>query len=799
MFAHLNVRTFAHRETHERTLQDLRGSSLLDFCEERGYTGDKMESLFIRRDRWIYSGIFFLAFFIRFLYLLQIRDHPYFSTLLGDPSYFDLWAQKIAQGQFVGAEPDGGEEAFFRGPLYALFLASIYWIFGHNLFIPRLIQIFLGSINCVLIALIARRIFDQKVAILAGILSALCGSLIYFDGEILMETLFIFLNLLTLFLLVREEAKVENLQSAIGNRKFFFVGFLIGLSAITRPNILIFFVVLLVYLTIHFKRFGVETRWRLGAMSLLLVLILGTSLPILPVTLYNLIMGKDFVIISYQAGVNFYIGNNPYSDGKSAVIPGVGADWNEISLAERDVGRHLKPSEVDRYWWEKGFQFLLEDPKSFGIIFLKKFLYFWNGFEIGNNKQPYYYAEQFSLLNILLFRLRLLPHLFLHIPFGFLAPLGLLGIWIAWREEKPISFPLLFLLSYMFSVLLFFVCDRYRLPVVPIVILFSAFGLVKIWEFRILPSTSPMPLSATFRIFILLLLFLSINIDLAGSQVYNLAREHFNLGLIYMMREEPEVARAEFQKALEIQPNFRRAHLNLGVLYFRRGEGEKAFEEYQKEIKMNPNEARTYNNLAVLSRMEGRLEESKRLCLKAIALNPRFQEPYLNLARTYEEMDSLLAVERTYIALLEFNPRSFEAYQGLGRIYDRMNQIERSILSYKKALQLESDPSGMAETLYNLGVVYGKADSIEQALESLKRAVELNPKLAQAHHNIGMVYFHKGKLEEAITAFQRAIESDSSLVEPHITLALIFKELGRREEAFMESRKVEAIMKERGK
>jgi tetratricopeptide (TPR) repeat protein len=750
-----------------------------------------LQSHIISREKAIFLGIFLFAFLFRLIHILQYKDNPFFTTLLGDPSYYDNWAQKIAQGLFRGAEPDGGELAFFRGPVYALILAAFYWIFGHDVLIPRIFQAILGAMSCVLVALIARKLFDRKVAILAGFIAALCGSLIYFDGEILVTSLVVFFNLLVVLLLIGWVKGFENSNFDIKNSaiKILGIGLLMGLSAVARPNILLFFAVLLVYLLIRFIKSGIRGR---SVVIVLSIFVFGTSLPILPVTLWNLLAGKDFVIISYQAGVNFYIGNNPHSDGRSAIIPGVGTDWDEVSIAERDLGKRLKPSEVDRYWLKKGFQFIRENPKSSSILFIKKFLYFWNGYEIGNNQETYLFTKQFPLLNSLIFRIPLLANVSLHIPFGILGSLGILGIWLAWREKKPIAIPFLFLLSYIFGVILFFVSDRYRLPAVPIVIIFSAYALTRVIVWLKKRETK----SFGMFLFIFIFLFVLLNLNLTKPRDFNLANEHFKLGVIYKVNDQPEESIREFNKALEIHPRFPRAHLNLGALHFFQGEREKAVREYQKEIEINPKEARTYNNLSVIYRMEGDYEKAKKFCLMAIDLRPRFQEPYLNLAQVYEEMDSLLAMERTYLALLEFAPTSAAAYQGLGRIYDWLNLFDRSILAYGKALRLEPED---AETQYNLGVVYGKANSIQEALKSLKRAVEINPKLAQAHHNIGMVYFQQRNFEEAIMAFHKAIETDSLLIEPHISLALLYQQMGRREESEEELRKVEELSKKKEK
>jgi len=58
-----------------------------------------------------------------------------------------------------------------------------------------------------------------------------------------------------------------------------------------------------------------------------LILAAGCVIIVSPVTLRNIFIGHDKVLIASQGGINFYIGNNPYADGTSAVIPEFGNTW----------------------------------------------------------------------------------------------------------------------------------------------------------------------------------------------------------------------------------------------------------------------------------------------------------------------------------------------------------------------------------------------------------------------------------------------------------------------------------------
>ena len=79
------------------------------------------------------------------------------------------------------------------------------------------------------------------------------------------------------------------------------------------------------------------------------------------------------------------------------------------------------------------------------------------------------------------------------ISFAFICPLALLGMWLAKKISPKNLLLLLFILAYGFSVVIFFVTSRYRLPVVPIMIIFASsaiWQLLENFKKRIIPWKS---------------------------------------------------------------------------------------------------------------------------------------------------------------------------------------------------------------------------------------------------------------------------------------------------------------------
>jgi len=76
-----------------------------------------------------------------------------------------------------------------------------------------------------------------------------------------------------------------------------------------------------------------------------------------------------------------------------------------------------------------------------------------------------------------------------------------------------------------------------------------------------------------------------------------LARTHFNRGVAYRGLKDYKKAIEDYDKAIEINPQYAKAYNNRGVAYGKLKEYKKAIEDFDKAIKINPQYAAAYNNL----------------------------------------------------------------------------------------------------------------------------------------------------------------------------------------------------------
>jgi len=199
--------------------------------------------------------IFILAFGIKFIYLLGIKGLPFFEFPFADALYNLDWAKA----------------PFFRAPLYPFFLSLLIKVFGKDLFVLRIIQIFIGSLSCILIYLLARRLFNSKVAILSAIFACFYAPLIFFDAEFLDTFFIIFFNIISVYILIYAHGRPSIYRfflSGIIILPLAWLGIFLAFREWKRLSLILGFIFAYMFSVILFF---VNTRFRLLVIPFLLI------------------------------------------------------------------------------------------------------------------------------------------------------------------------------------------------------------------------------------------------------------------------------------------------------------------------------------------------------------------------------------------------------------------------------------------------------------------------------------------------------------------------------------------------
>jgi protein O-mannosyl-transferase len=106
---------------------------------------------------------------------------------------------------------------------------------------------------------------------------------------------------------------------------------------------------------------------------------------------------------------------------------------------------------------------------------------------------------------------------------------------------------------------------------------------------------------------------------------------HYNLGNSFLEKGQVDAAVIQYQKAVEIRPNYLEAHCNLGNSFLQEGHLDEAVAQYQKAVEINPNYFAAHQNLGAALGQEGRWDEAITQFRLVLRLNPDYSNAQDNL------------------------------------------------------------------------------------------------------------------------------------------------------------------------
>ena len=554
------------------------------------------------RAAWLVGA---LALLVRVGHLLDLSRLPLFDHPTVDAALYLQSAERIAAS-------GGLAEVFFKPPLFPYVLGFWLRLVGMDFFWLRLPFVVVGAGTAVLTWHVARRLFDARVALLAGLFQALHQSAVYFDGELLEIGLATGIQMAALLALLRAGRR----RSALA------AGLLVGLGCVARPSFAVFAVVALAWL---------GRRRLLPAFA-------GVLLAVAPVTLHNAVHG-DFVIVSANLGLNLRIGNSPWANGRIASTPELPAEpararREATRLAEASAGRALRPSEVSRFWLRRALGHAAAHPGQTAQLTLRKLYYAWHGAPIADNEDLRGLGRYLRLYGLL--------------PVGMwlLAPLGLLGV-VAARGTAARELWLLraYVWSGVLALLPFFVVERFRLPWAPALTIFTAWSLVEIWTR--LRQRRPGGLVVVAAV-----LLVACNLPAFGvgdTPVFDL---DYRIAYAYQQQGRIEAAMDAYRAAIERDPKAALARNALGTLLAERGESlDEAAALIEAALRLDPGHAPHFEeSLALVELRRGNPQAALAACARGLAASPA---PPLQAALRVRRAEALHAAERSPEAAVE--------------------------------------------------------------------------------------------------------------------------------------------------
>jgi tetratricopeptide (TPR) repeat protein len=550
----------------------------------------------------------------------QPAADPYFSRAVFDGAYYLGWAKAIAHGA------SGPAGAYYLAPLYPHLLAMLMKIGGASFWLLYLIQHLLSLATAAMIALLGRHLIGRYAALAAAALFLLYHPILFFASRPLGETLSLFLLFAALLAGAREGSR-----SAGGG------GFMAGLAALSRPNLLL-----------------VPLVWAAGECArrrfVRAALIAGCAmLAILPVTFRNLAVSGHPVLISSNGGMTAYHGNGPNARGVYTPAPGISGEIGSqraeaTALARARSGLDLDEVEADGWWGRRALEARLEEPGGSLLLLARRAALTLDNHEHGLDYAPALDADPWRHAAF--------------VPFALLLGLAAAGLvaggvrnsggWWSWSAIAACAL----------TPLLFYVSSRYRLPFAALLTLPAGYGLV-----ALLRAGSPRRVAALITgivlcAFSLLVPFRELKDAVTGEGLANRA-------VAWMKVADMDAALDDAQRALELAPGSALANFNAGVVQDAAGRTELAEASYRRSLAIDPTFADAAGNLGKILIFRADFAEAAALLERALAVRPDHQTCWNNLILAYagggESERARIAAERARAAGVSVDPAMLRA------------------------------------------------------------------------------------------------------------------------------------------
>ena len=651
---------------------------------------DRIEHALDRIDRTLTDGsrwawlLFLFALVLKAAYVLQTNDALFVKVPIMDARYYDAMAQDIARGNLVR------NEAYFMGPLYPYFLALVYSIIGRDFTWVRLLQAVGGAFTVMLVFLIGRRLFRPSAALVGALLLALHGAMTFYESELMMEWLGALLNCTALYLLV--SARPSSRWAYAG------AGAALGLSALARASILVFAAAVVVWIL-----YSVRDRARIrDALAFVAALVLA----VLPAVIHNFATSRDFVLVTSNAGINFYIGNNRDANGTFVPIPGVDVidDVTTSQFVERATGKTPTPSEVSHYWFERAMGDVRHDPRRALVLLGRKVALFFNGYEVPQIESFDVHARETPWLRVLLVRS------------WFLIPFAVIGMMIGGKRGRLL---LAYVLTYAASIAIFFVTGRYRSQVIPILSLFAGVALVA------LPALARNRRNLAAVAIGLAAMFLVTNPSIFRlDESMLMFREYVHRGRRLSETRSFAPAVREIDRAIAIYPKQAEGYVQRAIVHKESGDEFKAIEDYHRALDIDSTNATVHYDLAQSLRRVNLSRQAVHEYDLAIRYDPGMLQAYNNLGVTLRELGLMEQAAVVFRKATEISPSYVKAFNNLGALYAEMGRSQDALAVFEETTRRFPR---YANGYKNLAMAYAQQKRVRPALAAMRRYVELEP------------------------------------------------------------------------
>lgn len=198
---------------------------------------------------------------------------------------------------------------------------------------------------------------------------------------------------------------------------------------------------------------------------------------------------------------------------------------------------------------------------------------------------------------------------------------------------------------------------------------------------------------------------------------------YYELGSIYLSRDEDESAIASFEKATQLGFKTFELHFNYGQALAKLGLFNRAFEQFTQAKNQNQSSPELFLNLARLHEYLNDSNNALQCYEKAISLDPRYALAWIGGAQLLKKKGDYSAALSALDKVLSFDAFNSQTLYLKGNLLRSMKRYSEAINVYSRCLEIAPDLPFLFGTYVNTKLLICDWSDYDECLERIKQGV----------------------------------------------------------------------------
>lgn len=235
---------------------------------------------------------------------------------------------------------------------------------------------------------------------------------------------------------------------------------------------------------------------------------------------------------------------------------------------------------------------------------------------------------------------------------------------------------------------------------------------------------------------------------------------HRILGQTLLAQRELDEAAEEYQRAIELRPNYWRNHGELGLLYLQIGRRPLAAAAFRRVTELLPESARGFQMLGAVYQALGELQVARENYERALQLG-ELPSTYSNIGLLHYVEGNFAEAAKAFERARDLSPSDFRVRRNLGDVYQQLGQTEQAQAEYQRAVELTMDLVKVNPTdatqLGQLAVLEALVGRHRDAKRHADEAVTIAPDDGNLLYFKAVVHARAGEQEAALSSLRDAL------------------------------------------